>query len=251
MISREQLAEIAKKTGMHLYQQEKDYLLKLFLFNYYRRFEGAVFKGGTCIKYLFGMDRFSEDLDFNIRSPKKFRGEVSHALKQFGLVGIKAAVGKEELFREAYTAEISFEGPLFAGRAVSLNKFRIDAGYRLGTMAEPKWNLVASEYPETTANFMVKSMDEGEMLAEKVLALVGRKKGRDLFDVWFLMKRGVKLDGKMLEKKAKLLGKSAEIDFGKAVTEKEYVRDLSKLSARVPPYGQVIDYLKGEFRNLP
>ena len=81
MISREQLIKIGKTTGLHLYQQEKDYMLKLFLYTYFRLFEDAVFKGGTCIKYVFGLDRFSEDLDFNLLiSPEEFEHQVRRTL---------------------------------------------------------------------------------------------------------------------------------------------------------------------------
>jgi Uncharacterized conserved protein len=77
VISIQQLRRIGQKTGLNPYQQEKDYLLKLFLYSYFKKFDDAVFKGGTCIKYLFGLDRFSEDLDFNIIiSPEKFREQV-------------------------------------------------------------------------------------------------------------------------------------------------------------------------------
>ena len=68
MISRETLQKLCRNTGLHLYQQEKDYLIKLFLFYYYRRFEDAIFKGGTALRYLFDTERFSEDIDFNILS---------------------------------------------------------------------------------------------------------------------------------------------------------------------------------------
>ena len=244
MISRRQLTEISKQSGLPLYQQEKDYLLKLFLFNYYKRFDEAVFKGGTCIKYLFGLDRFSEDLDFNIRNPKRFQSQIKQVLRQIELIGIKNKVKREELFKEAYTAEISFQGSLFTGNRLSLNKFRIDAGYRLGTMAKPQWSLIASEYPETTRNFLVKTLDEKELFAEKVLAVFERKKGRDLFDVWFLLKKGVKLDKKLFDRKAKRLGRKSKIDFSKIVSKKEYERDISRLVKKTIPYKQIVTDLK-------
>jgi hypothetical protein len=45
LISREQLRDISRRTGLSLYQQEKDYFLKLFLHGYFNRYEDAVFKG--------------------------------------------------------------------------------------------------------------------------------------------------------------------------------------------------------------
>jgi len=90
MISKEELKKITGKGDLDLYPQEKDYLLHLFLYNYYRKFENAVFKGGTCIKYLYSLNRFSEDLDFNLKvTPETFRGEVKKTLREIELSGIK------------------------------------------------------------------------------------------------------------------------------------------------------------------
>jgi len=45
VISLEQLKELARKNGLTVYQQEKDYFLKLFLYEYFRRYQDAVSKG--------------------------------------------------------------------------------------------------------------------------------------------------------------------------------------------------------------
>ena len=112
MISRAGLAYIAKRTGLTLYQQEKDYLIKLFLYNYFKRYDSAVFKGGTCLRYLYGTERFSEDIDFNITiKPKEFEEQVAKTLNEVKLVGIKSGFIKKEQFKDAYTAEIWFDPP--------------------------------------------------------------------------------------------------------------------------------------------
>lgn len=86
MISRSQLRLISRKTGLTLYQQEKDYLLRLLLYNYYKKFKDVVFKGGTCLKYLYGLNRFSEDLDFNLLiKPETFQKQVKKTLKEIDL----------------------------------------------------------------------------------------------------------------------------------------------------------------------
>ena len=150
MISRKELERVAKSTNLNPYQQEKDYLLKLFLYNYYSRFENAVFKGGTCIKYLYGIDRFSEDLDFNLLvSPSKFENEVKKTLNTIKSLGIENYLIKDELFKQAFTCEIAFNGPLYSTTKQTRNKFRIDAGTRTGLIKKPKWQLVTSEYLST------------------------------------------------------------------------------------------------------
>ncbi len=90
MMSRAGLTDIAKRTGLTLYHQEKDYLIKLFLYNYFKRFDSAVFKGGTCLRYLYGTERFSEDIDFNITiSPSEFASQINKIQNEIELVGVK------------------------------------------------------------------------------------------------------------------------------------------------------------------
>ena len=240
MISLEQLKELARKSGLTVYQQEKDYFLKLFLYSYFKRYEDAIFKGGTCIRYLFGFDRFSEDLDFNLNiSPEKFKTQTRKTIKELESIGIESYFIKEEQFEDAYTCEVGFNGPLYRGTAQTRNKIRIDAGKRIGTLKEPEWRLIPSEYPETREQFLVLMMNEEEMLAEKVIALMERRKGRDLYDVWFLLEKGVQFDEELFYKKG-----ASRLDFERFPSEAEYERDLKRLTSRVIPYTQIIRQIK-------
>ncbi len=236
MISKEQLLGIAQQTGWALYQQEKDYMLKLFLYFYYKKFGEAVFKSGTCLKYQLGIPRFSEDLDFNIQKPLIFKEQVKQVLADWTAIGLKSYFMKEELFADAYTCEIGVEGPLFTGTKQTQNKFRIDAGYRTGTLLKPEWKLIKSEYPETEDQFLVLSMALPEILVEKVLALSHRRKGRDLYDIWFMKNAGVVLDKGLLKKKFRREKKKMTITIP---TKQEYERDISRLALKVIPYKQV------------
>ncbi len=235
MITKKQLVELTKKTDLNLYQQEKDYLLKLFLYNYYRKYSDAVFKGGTCIKYLYGLNRFSEDLDFNIKNtPEEFEKQVKNTLKEIKSMGIANHPIKKETFPYSFTCEIAFHGPLHT-EDKTRNKFRIDAGKRLGLIKKPGWQMINSEYPDTPQNYLVLVMDETEILAEKITALMKRKKGRDLYDTWYLIKKGVKLDKKLLNKKTE----GIEVGYNKIPSKNEYERDIKKLTNRPIPYEQV------------
>jgi len=247
MISKTLLNEISRKMGLSLYQQEKDYLLQLFLFYYYKKRQEAIFKGGTCLKYLFGLERFSEDLDFNIKDADSFKDQVHQTLTELEEIGIKSYFIKEELFEDSYTCTIGFSGPLFTGEKQTQNKFRIDAGYRTGTFLKPEWKLMKGRYPETGERFLVLTMHQEEILAEKIAALFNRKKGRDLYDLWFLLQAKVPLDKKLLERKLKQENIKMNIDT--ICSRQEYERDMSKLVSRMIPYEQVkrevVEFLRG------
>jgi len=236
MITKKELIEITKKSELNLYQQEKEYLLKLFLYVYYRKFEDAVFKGGTAIRFAKNLNRFSEDLDFNITiSPEEFQKQVELVLKEIKKIDIKNSFLKKELFEESFSCEIAFQGPLYNGTNQTRNKFRIDAGTRTGTLNKPVWKVIESEYPETKERFAMKMMDIKEILCEKVISMFQRNKGRDIYDTWFLLNAGVELDKNLLKKKLKK-EKLNKKDF---TTEIEYSRDLKYLVPRIIPYSQV------------
>lgn len=243
MISKTELKNIALKTGLTLYQQEKDYLLKLFLFFYYKKYEDAVFKGGTCIKYLFGLDRFSEDLDFNLKiSPEKFKEQAENVLKDIENLRIKSRLKKKELFPEAFACIINFEGPLFVNKGISENTFSIDAGKRTGTFLNPEWQMIKSEYPGISPVFSVLAMNKEEILAEKIASVFAREKGRDIYDTWFLLKAGININKELIEKKIRL--EKISMDFDKIISKKDYERDMSKITKRIIPYEQVVKDIK-------
>ncbi len=235
MISKQQLNTIALHSGLSLYQQEKEYLLKLFLYTYYKHYQDAIFKGGTCLKYLLGLERFSEDLDFNIKKPELFKQQVQQTLKRLEMLGVESYILTEELFPTSYTCEIGFHGPLFTGTAQTQNKFRIDAGYRIGTLRKPSWKLIHSEYPETNETFLVLCMDLQEIFVEKILALHERKKGRDLYDIWFLINAGIKFDKTLLQKKRP----GFVINLSAIISAKEYATDLRYLTSKQISYDEI------------
>lgn len=246
MISLDQLKATAKRSGLTVYQQEKDYFLKTFLYFYYRRYSDAVFKGGTCMRYLFGLDRFSEDLDFNLTVPPvRFRAQVKRTVRELESIGIEAYFIKEEQFEHAYACEIGFNGPLYRETAQTRNKIRIDAGKRTEILRDPEWRMISSEYPETRERFLVLAMNEEEMLVEKIIAMIERKKGMDLYDVWFMLNRDVKVDEELFIKKS-----PSKLRFDLLVSEKDYERDVKRLMRRVVPYSHIMRDLKNSLSAL-
>ena len=247
MISKDELKRIAQGKGLSLYQIEKEYLLKLFLYYFYKRYDDSVFKGGTCLKFLFGLDRFSEDIDFYVKNIIEFKKQVKNTLKKIALVGINSAFKKEESFEDSYTCEIAFQGPLYRRDSQSLNKFRIDAGYRTGMFTKPEWNILRSEYPETSDNFLVLIMPPEEIMAEKVITMINRNKGRDIYDLWFLIKAGYNIDKKLLKDKMK--HEKVKLDLDKMTSKEDYERDMKRLTRRILPYEQVKRDILRELEN--
>lgn len=165
-------------------------------------FEHAAFYGGTALRVLYGLDRFSEDLDFSFLKPDpEFRlepycGFIKDELRAFGFtaelqVKKKAAGGQvKSAFLKADTLEqllvIGMEGE--SGLPLIKIKIEIDTDPPLlfKTEARALLNPVA---------FSVKVFAPSSLFAGKMHALLyrgwkTRVKGRDWYDfVWFAGRR--------------------------------------------------------------
>src|SRR3989344_7708115 len=88
MISKEELERYALRLGFNLWQAERDYLQHLLLSSLSRRTaDELVFKGGTALQKVFGLNRFSIDLDFtqNKPLPKNLFELLQKDLSLFGI----------------------------------------------------------------------------------------------------------------------------------------------------------------------
>jgi len=71
-MDRELLLEIGRKKGLKNREHiEKDYFQDKLLYYIFKLTNNLVFKGGTALYKLYGMPRFSEDLDFTLLDPKE------------------------------------------------------------------------------------------------------------------------------------------------------------------------------------
>ncbi len=234
MLSRDEITRIAKKRNLRPDQAEKEYMLHICLKNVYsgKGAEGIIFRGGTALRLLYGLNRFSEDLDFSSEmGAGSLRKCFIGAIEGFSDYGIEPEIINDEEFEKSCTLTVRLKGPLYSGSVRSCNRIRIDAGYRAKVVLGGEWKLVRPIFPDVGV-FQANAMHLKEIFAEKVAALLEREKGRDLYDAWVLMNMGVELDLGLLKKKF----------TGKRICmpgREKYLRDMGPLVAVVPDYGQL------------
>ena len=159
-------------------------------------FEHAAFYGGTALRIFYGLDRFSEDLDFSLlQSDPTFDLSVYHKavydeLTSLGFnVDIMSKTKKVEnniqsAFIKADTKIYDLEVHLDPRKKLKV-KFEIDIDPPLGFETEARYLLNPTE-------FYVKTYSKPDLFAGKLHAVLFRKwgqrvKGRDWFDfVWFV-----------------------------------------------------------------
>ena len=180
--------------------------------------------------------------NFSIKEIKKI---VKECLKDFDLLNIKYKTYSEKEFEGNLRIEIRFEGPLFKGNKSSTNTLKIDFNKQ---KAENKITKVVQKLFSDVPLFTIIVLDEKEILAEKIRALVNRKESRDLYDLWILLNQNIEIDKKLLFKKLK--EENSKIKDLNFPLEEEYVRDLKELVGNLPDYKQVIKEVKEKLKEI-
>lgn len=154
-------------------------------------FEIAAFYGGSCLRILYGSERFSEALNFSLlqSNPKFDPSEYLHAIKveleSFGLEVTVEQIAKIE------TAKVLRQ--LFTLRLPEENKnLKINVVINL----EPRFQIVTDQrYVLEPIPFSVRSLSEPDLFANHLYELLFSHpregiKGHDWFDlIWFIQHR--------------------------------------------------------------
>jgi len=222
MITKEELIELTRISHLKPYQQEKHYIQTIILNSIYSTIGNSlVFKGGTCLSFFYGLNRFSEDLDFTEIGEFDVEKVIFNLKKDLENLGINFKMGKIEEFENSVSFKVGVEGPLFSKEIercfVSVEISKREVVFSYGAK-ELKTNY------RDFLGFNVIVMEEREILAEKVRALITRNKARDLYDLHFLLKKDVEIDIDLINEKLKYYNKSFSFsEFKKSLDKKERI----------------------------
>lgn len=244
MLTRRQLREL-RPERVPLHVLELDYVQAVALRGVFAR-DDLVFKGGTCLRKLHGLPRFSEDLDFNVASAdvgeKRARAAVKEGASMVGRAGMRVELRDWRSVGEAFLCRLRYEGPLFTGDDTSRGTLQVEVSRNV-PMMESAWRSIASDYADA-GTFLVRAMDPVEMAAEKLRSLRQRRRPRDLMDLWFLLGKGHRPERAFLARKLDEVGlepglSARELVERYDVTEREWKADLGALVERVPDLATV------------
>lgn len=196
-IIKEKLRRYAASNALEEENAVKEILQEIALYALWRGdfFDVALFQGGTSLRILHGLPRFSEDLDFLLRTPDAgfdwapYLKILTEVVGQFGLKldaqprprmdkAVREALLKDDSI--ASQLDLSFAG---AGRPKTIKiKLEIDVNPPLGSGE-------ARTYLDFPADYEVRHQDLASNFALKIHALLcrGFLKGRDWFDFsWYV-----------------------------------------------------------------
>ncbi len=245
MMNKDELKDVARFSHFKPYQQEKHYIQTIVLNSIYSTInDELVFKGGTCLLFFYGLNRFSEDLDFTMIKELDINKVALNIKKDLDNLGISSKISSISQDDKSITFKIGAEGPLF-NKEIERCFVSVDISKR-----ENVENFLFLEHKSIyreILGFNVSVMAEKEILAEKIRALLTRNQARDLFDIYFLLKKSVKPEINLINKKLEYYKKKFVLrEFKEAVKDKKEIWD-SELNALIignlPNFKEVSDFV--------
>lgn len=187
-------------------------------------FDHAAFYGGTCLHLLFGLDRFSEDMDFSLLKPDlnfNFEEFFPAIVEEFKLAGKEVEIkmkhkGQPSAIESAFLKESSdvFDIGFTTEKRLKV-KIEVDID------PPPKFTTIEKTINKPRTCW-VKTYDLPGLYAGKVSAALFRKwkhrvKGRDWFDVLWYIANGVELDLDHLIERSKESGPGVDVSSREAL----------------------------------
>jgi predicted nucleotidyltransferase component of viral defense system len=199
MLSLDEIQQLAGANGLKPDQEEKRYIQSIALGGIYKTLGNRlVFKGGTDLFLLQGLDRFSEDLDFTAREEVEAAPIIDAIAREMERAGVEASVRRKDSVA-GITISILAKGPRYSSPP-SICPVRVDISQRGDLLLPPQARLYVSRYKDVPS-FMIPSIDPSEAAAEKVRAVLKRNYARDAYDLHFLLASGHRPTAEMVSKK--------------------------------------------------
>ncbi len=205
-------------------------------------FKKASFYGGTALRIFYGLNRYSEDLDFTLNekddsfSLEPYIESIKNVASSYGIdldinikkkeikTPVESAFAKLNTYQTFINLKINDELASLLHKDENIKvKFEIDLNPAIGFNVESKW----IDMPEF-ANIIV--LDESSLFAGKLHAIICRNykntvKGRDYYDFLFYIKKRVKPNLNYLKNKLIESGKIKENDKFDIDTLKVMLKD--------------------------
>lgn len=201
-------------------------------------FRNIAFVGGTALRFLYGLRRFSEDLDFSLIAKENFDfgSFLSELTKTFAGWNIEVEA-KEKSVRTVYGAFLKFPGVMYDAQISGRKDQKLMIKIEVDSNPPKGWR-TESSFSQKYFPVNILHYDKPSLCAGKLHAVLYRQyaKGRDFYDLmWFLgekvtpnfpqlenaiyqtTKEKPSLDMKLIGNM--LLKKFAEVDFQKIQDE--------------------------------
>ena len=184
------LARGAKDPGLAL-NLLREYLQALVLRSFHEceAFRPLAFVGGTALRFLHGLPRFSEDLDFSVVSTEGYEGKqwMAKVKRDLALAGLDPQVTWNDR-KVVHTGWIRLPGLLHEAGLSAMPDEKLAIKVEIDTRP-PEGARCERRIVTRHVTFLVQYFDLPSLLAGKLHAVLARRyaKGRDWYDLmWYL-----------------------------------------------------------------
>lgn len=189
-------------------------------------FEHAAFYGGTCLRLIHGLRRYSEDMDFSLVEKNDsihIENYFQPIVDEFTAMGLQVDIQKKDkkIFGRVESAFLKEDTEAyeikFQTRKMMKVKIELDTNPPLLFQTERK--LLAQPYAFSVRCFTLPDLYAGKMHALVYRAWQRRIKGRDWYDFEWYVNHGVALDYTHLQERIREFS-------GKVVSQEEFMQVL-------------------------
>lgn len=181
------------------FNKVREYIQSYLLYIIYKKkiFQNLVFTGGTALRFVHKIRRFSEDIDFSLSSKAQgydFDEMVKEIQHEFTLAGYDIDI-KHSTERTVHKALLKFSGILFETGLSPLKSQKIAIKMEVDSKPPQGGKEESSVYNGLFTFYMV-NYDLASLFAGKIHAVLCREytKGRDWFDLFWYLSRFKELE---------------------------------------------------------
>ena len=198
-------------------------------------FDKAAFYGGTCLRIFYGMQRFSEDMDFSLlQSDEKFSLEnyFEPIITEFKALGKEVIINKK-----AKTTQKNIESAFLKENTEIYNlqfttekriKIKIEVDTQPPSDFATEYKLLLLPFSFMTRCYSLPDLYAGKMHALLFRNWKTRVKGRDWYDFEWYVRNNVTLNFNHLQKRAAQISGLSEQNFTLEVFKKMLKERIEK-----------------------
>ncbi len=239
-------------------EELQNYVLN-FIYNN-KQYQKLIFTGGTCLKKVYGLNRLSEDLDFD------YMPSMDFDIKSFGEDIISYFFTTLQYSKATYKISgkrnmLFLKFPLLKDFVTMTDKIPEDIFLRCDFSEETLGSFGESLNPVTTGSFafFVRSYDLPTLFSNKIVAFLNRSfysgkfqklpfKGRDVYDLFWFLQLSAKSSFNLRpnkERLQKLLGDRSMDEIRKEIKEKISQIDANFVVKDLRPLVRDAGFLEG------
>lgn len=184
-MTQDQIALFAIRTQTIELNIRREYFQHLLLSYFYQdpKTSGIYFKGGTALRILYNSPRFSEDLDFtsSLYEIKELENILLQTLAQIEKEGVTVTLEESKETSGGYLTNLTFNA---LEKSVLI---QLQISFRPGENRGELLSIASDFIPAYTVNALALDL----LIDEKMRALLSRKKPRDFYDLYFILRKNL------------------------------------------------------------